>query len=85
VNIPISNGVIPEIPGGLLVKMFIQKAEEQALGIDQDATEKDRRDNQISDSWVCNYYQSETMSTNLSDKHDTNRPKYAGIPEAVLE
>jgi hypothetical protein len=38
-----NNGVIPEIPGGLLVKMFIHKAEEQALGIDQNATEKDRR------------------------------------------
>ena len=28
---------------------------------------------------------SETMSTNLSDKHDTNRPRHAGIPEVVLE
>ena len=28
---------------------------------------------------------SETLSTNLSDKHDTNRPRHASIPEAVLE
>ena len=33
------NGTIAEIPGELLVKMFIHKAEEEALGIDQDATE----------------------------------------------
>ena len=40
-----SNGIIPEIPGELLVKMFIHKAEEEALGIDQKATERYRRDN----------------------------------------
>ena len=34
-----SNGIIPEIPGELLVKMFIHKAEEEALGINQKATE----------------------------------------------
>jgi hypothetical protein len=28
---------------------------------------------------------SETMSTNLSDKCDTNRPRHASIPEVVLE
>ena len=33
------NGSIAEIPGELLVKMFIHKTEEEALGIDQDATE----------------------------------------------
>ena len=27
---------------------------------------------------------SETMSTSLSGKHDTNKPGHAGIPEAVL-
>jgi hypothetical protein len=27
---------------------------------------------------------SETMSTNQSDKHATNRHKYVGIPEAIL-
>ena len=87
-----NNGIIPEIPGELLVKMFIHKAEEEALGIDQNATEKYRRDNQIPDSDGFAMImprdkrgRSETMSTNLSDKHDTNRPKYAGIPEGVLE
>jgi hypothetical protein len=44
------NGIIPEIPGELLVNMFIHKAEEEALGIDQNATERYRRDNQIPDS-----------------------------------
>ena len=33
------NGSIAEILGEVLVKMFIHKAEEEALGIDQDATE----------------------------------------------
>jgi len=87
-----SNGIIPEIPGELLVKMFIHKAEEEALGIDQKATERYRRDNQIPDSDGFAMImprdkrgRSETMSTNLSDKHDTNRPRHAGIPEAVLE
>ena len=86
------NGIIPEIPGELLVKMFIHKAEEEVLGIDQKATERYRRDNQIPDSDEFamimprdNRGRSETTSTNLSDKHDTNRPRYAGIPEAVLE
>jgi len=30
-----SNGIVPEIPGELLVKVFIYKAEEEALGIDK--------------------------------------------------
>jgi hypothetical protein len=30
-----SNGIIPEIPGELLVNMFIHKVEEKDLGIDQ--------------------------------------------------
>ena len=87
-----SNGIIPEIPGELLVKTFIHKTEEGALGIDQKATERHRRDNQIPDSDGFAMMmpkdkrgRSETMSTNLSDKHDTNRPRHAGIPEAVLE
>ena len=86
------NGSIPEIPGELLVKMFIHKAEEEDLGIDHDATERYRRDNQIPDSDGFAMImpkekrsRSETMSTNISDKHDTNRPRYSGIPEAVLE
>ena len=35
-----NNGIIPEIPGELLVKMCIHKAEKGALRIDQNATEK---------------------------------------------
>jgi hypothetical protein len=84
-----NSGIFPEIPGELLVKMFIDKAEEKALGIDQNATEKYRRDNQIPDSdgfaMINKRGRSETMSTDLSGKHDTNRPRHAGIPEAVLE
>jgi hypothetical protein len=45
-----SNGIIPEIPGELLVKQFRYKTEEEALGIDQQATERYRRDNQSPDS-----------------------------------
>jgi hypothetical protein len=55
------------------VKMFIHKAEEKALGIDQNATEKYRRDDQIPDpdgfAMISKRGRSETMSTNLSDKH----------------
>ena len=85
-----SDGIIPEIPGELLVKMFIHRAEEEVLGIDQNATEKITKSLIVMDlQWLClrriQRCRSETMSTNLSDKHDTNRPKYAGIPEAVLE
>ena len=72
--------------------MLIHKAEQKALGIDQEATERRRRDNQIpdSDGFAVNMPRdkrgrSETMSTNLSDKHDTNRPRHACIPEVVLE
>jgi len=77
-----SNGIIPEIPGELLVKMFIHKEEEEALGIDKKAAERYRRDNKIPDSDGFAMImlrdkrgRSETMSTNLSDKHDTNRPR----------
>ena len=87
-----SDGIIPEIPGELLVKMFIHRAEEEVLGIDQNATEMYRRDNQIPDSDAFAMVmpkekrcRSETMSTNLFDKHDTNRPRHAGIPETVLD
>ena len=66
--------------------MFIHKAEKEALGIDQNATEKYRRDNQIPDSDGFAMImtrdkrgRSETMSTNLANNHDTNRPKYAGM------
>jgi hypothetical protein len=39
-----NNGIIPEIPGELLVKMFIHRVEEEALEI-QTATERYRRGN----------------------------------------
>jgi hypothetical protein len=52
-------------------------------------TERYRRDNQIPDGDGFAKImsggkrgRSETMSTNISNKHDTNRP---GIPEAILE
>jgi len=85
-----SNGIIPEIPGELLVKMFIHKAEEEDLWIDKNATERYRRNNQIPDSDGMimpreKKGRSETMSTNLSDEHDTNSPRHADIPEDVLE
>ena len=41
---------IGPIYGELLVNIFIQKTEEQALEIDQNTTEMYRRDNQIPDS-----------------------------------
>jgi hypothetical protein len=64
-----SNGIIPEIPGELLVKMFIHKADGEALGIDQKATERYGRDNQIpdSDGFAMIMPRSETMSSNLSE------------------
>ena len=74
------------------MKMFIQKVEEEALGINKNATERYGRDQQIpdSDGFVMimpmdKRGRLETMSTNLSDKHDINRPRYAGVLEAVLE
>jgi hypothetical protein len=87
-----SNGIISEIPGEILVNMFIHKAEKEALGIDKNATERYRKNNQIpdSDGFAMNMPRekkgrSETISTNLSDKHDTNSPRHADIPEDVLE
>ena len=44
------NGIIPGIPGELLVKMFIHKAEKEDLGIDKNDTERYRSNNQIPDS-----------------------------------
>src|SRR6202142_1748172 len=74
-----SDGIIPEIPGELLVKMFIHRAEEEVLGIDQNATEKITKSLIVMDlQWLClrriQRCRSETMSTNLFDKHYTNRP-----------
>jgi hypothetical protein len=37
--------IIPDIPGELLVKIFIHKTEEEVLGIDQKTTERYRKDN----------------------------------------
>ena len=55
------------------MNIFIQKAEEEALGIDQNTTGMHRRDNQIpdSDGFAIEADQRQ-MSTNLSDKHHTN-------------
>ena len=88
-----NNDIIPEIPGELLVKIFFHKAEEIDLGIDQNANKR-----YITKSLIMMGLQwlfiimprnkkgrSETMSTNLSDKHNTNRHKYAGVPEAILD
>ena len=75
-----SNG---KIPGELLVKMFIHKAEEEALGIDQKATEMYRRDYHIPDSDGFAMNMPEEIRDNAHQS--TNRPRHAGIPEAVLE
>ena len=88
-----SSDGIPEIPGELLVKMFIHRAEEEAVGIDQNATEMYRRVTKfliVMDlQWLClrriQRCRSETMSTNLFDKHNTNRPRHVGIPKDVLD
>ena len=71
------------------MKMFIHRVEEEALGIDKTTTKRYSMDNQIpgSDGFAKimsggKRGRSETMSTNISNKHDTNRP---GIPEAILE
>ena len=64
------------------MRIFIDRAEGETLGINQNASEKYRRDNQIPDSHGFAMIvprekrgRSETMSTNISDKHGTNRPK----------
>ena len=45
-----NGGMLPEIPGELLVKIFIYEKEEQALGIGEDYTHGWRRKNLIPDS-----------------------------------
>ena len=45
-----NNGIVPKIPRELLVKMFIHKQEEKALGIGEDFIHKWRRENNIPDS-----------------------------------
>ena len=84
-----NDGIVPEIPGELLVKMFIHKQEENALGIGEDSIEKWRRENNIPDSDVLALMmgdqqkrgRSDTVSTTLSDSHDGKRAKLMGIPE----
>jgi hypothetical protein len=84
-----NDGIVPEIPGELLVKMFIHKQEENALGIGEDSIEKWRRENNIPDSDVLALMmedqqkrgRSDTVSTTLSDSHDTKRAKLTGISE----
>jgi hypothetical protein len=44
-----NDGIVPEIPGELLVKIFIHK-KEIALGISEDSIEKWRRENNIPNS-----------------------------------
>ena len=46
-----NSGILPEIPGELLVKMFIHQKVEQALGIGEDFTYGWRRENIIPDSY----------------------------------
>jgi hypothetical protein len=45
-----NGGILPEIPGELLVKIFIHKKGEQALGIGEEYTHGWRRENLIPDS-----------------------------------
>jgi hypothetical protein len=45
-----NNGKPPEIPGELLVKLYIHKQEETALNIQAEDTERYRRENEIPDS-----------------------------------
>ena len=71
-----NNGIIPEIPGELLVKVFIHKHEEQALGVAEDRTSRWRRENHISVSdGLAEMMEdqqrrgrSDTVSITLSDK-----------------
>jgi hypothetical protein len=84
-----NNGILPEIPGELLVKIFIHKKEEQALGIGEDFTYGQRRsrENLIPDSdglvaMIEDQQKrdgSDTVSTTLSDKPVSKRPE--PVPE----
>jgi hypothetical protein len=82
-----NSGILPEIPGELLVKMFIHKKEEQALGIEEDFTYGWRRENLIpdSDGLVAmikdqqKRERSETVSTTLSNKPTSKKSRYKGI------
>jgi len=73
--------------------MFIHKKEEQALGIDKGFTHGWRRENLIPDSDGLmammedqqKRERSNTVSTTLSDKPVSKKPRYKGIPEPVPE
>lgn len=62
------------------MKVFIHKAEEEALRVDENATERYRRGKQNPDSVVFAMVmpknkkgRSETVSTDLFNKHNTNK------------
>jgi hypothetical protein len=71
---PSNNGIVPEIPGELLVKMFIHKQEETALGIGEDYIHEWRRETFLI---VMDDQQkrgrSDIVSTTLSDSHDAKK------------
>ena len=83
--------MVPEIPGELLVKIFIHKQEENVLSIEEHDIQKWRRGNNISDNDGLALMmedqpksgRSDTVSTTLSDSHDTKRAKLTGIPEYI--
>jgi hypothetical protein len=74
----------PSIPGQLLVKIFITKEEEKALGISEPNTVDWRRQNNIPDTDMVELgltrKRSDTMSTAHSD-HDQKRNKLEEIQE----
>ena len=78
----------PSIPGQLLVKIFITKEEEKALGISEPNTVDWRRQNNIPDSDGFELGQtrkrSDTVSTAHSDSHDKKRNRLGEIQEWIL-
>ena len=86
-----NDGIVPEIPGELLVKIFIHKQEENVLSIEEHDIQKWRRGNNISDNDGLALMMEDqpksgrldTVSTTLSDSHDTKRAKLTGIPEYI--
>ena len=80
-----SRSTPPLIPGQLLVQMFINKEEEQAIGISEQNTVEWRKKNNIPDSAgfeaVKTRKRSDTVSTAHSDSHDCKR----NILEEIVE
>jgi hypothetical protein len=80
-----SGSTPPSIPGQLLVKIFITKEEEQALGILEHDTVDWRRQHNIPDSDGVELRQtrkrSDTVSTTHSDSHDQKRSRLGEIQE----